>query len=765
MGQTHRRDAPGVRIRTLNHCLVIALSSQATELWAEKRSYIEEVVVTAQKRSESIQDVPISVSVLSAERMDVSAITSFEDVALASPNTMINMTPGYIQLGMRGVNAPINDGMEQSVGFYVDGIYYGKTAFLQDAFLDLDRIELLKGPQGTLFGKNTVAGAISVSSANPVMEWTASASASQGELGSEQYEAMVNVPLISERLALRVAATREHRDGFVFNSVRQENEKRVDKRGVRAKLLWEARDDLRLVLSSFRGESNDNGQGWEPFVLADDARQIHGAYDDGLEARFNYQSHANEDNASSADTQTTIFQADWEIGDHLLTLIVNDAQSQESNYLDADTASAPIADWLRLADYEQQMAELRWTSAPGSIEYIIGLFGFWSEADHNGDLTALPDGAIDGFVLNALGVNAFDALVGSDNGAFGDVLVANSSDTLIQHFNLRTRTEALFSQLTWHFNERMSVLLGLRASRETKDVDLTQQYPNGGLLLQAAFGVTQYSLNEKRDESNVAPKLSFKYELGDDLIYASYAHGFKAGGYNPLARNAGESEFDQEMAVAYELGYKLMALDGALTLNTALYRTEFEDMQIQAFIGNGFIVNNAARATTAGAEVDLNYQPARGTQIFASWGYSDARFDSYPDGPCPAGDSRETCDLTGNRLPRAPKYSASLGFNTAIPIMDGGFALVLGGDVNWRDHILFDLDGDPIDAQDEYHLVNLHLGLTDSDGRWRFMLNARNVADRKVRVFAADLPVFSGSHMGFLAPPRVVTASFQYSIP
>lgn len=753
-----------MRHQLLPSVALILSALAASDADASKRSYIEEVVVTAQKRSESIQDVPLSVSVLSAERMEVAAMANFEDIALASPNTMINMTPGYIQLGMRGVNAPINDGMEQSVGFYVDGIYYGKTAFLQDAFLDLERVELLKGPQGTLFGKNTVAGAINVSSANPEMKWGASASSGSGELGSESYEAMINMPIIADRLAVRVAAIREHRDGFVFNSVRQEHEKEVDKTGLRVKGLWEVSDALRFVLSVYRGESLDNGQGWEPFVLQDDARQIHGSYDETLEARFDYVSHANEDNASSSKTHSTIFQSDWQIGEHLLTLIANDAYSEESNYLDADTASAPIADWLRLADYEQQMLELRWTSRPADVEFIVGLFGFWSEADHKGDLTALPDGAIDGLVLSAVGVDAFDALANGNN-ELGQFLVANSSDTLIQDFELRTHTEAIFSQLSWHISDRLSLLLGLRASRETKDVVLNQQYPNGGLLLQAAFGVTEYSLDESRDESNVAPKLSLKYSLGDDLIYASYAHGFKAGGYNPLARNAGESEFDQETAVAYELGYKLTAMEGALTLNTALYHTEFEDMQIQAFIGNGFIVNNAAEATTAGAEIDLMFQPFAGTQVFASWGYSDARFDHYPDGPCPANDSRDTCDLSGNRLPRAPKYSANVGFNATLPLWGGDAALLFGGDVSWRDHILFDLDGDPIDAQDAYHLVNLQLGLTDVDGSWQLMLNARNVADRKVRVFAADLPVFSGSHMGFLGPPRLVSATFRLAIP
>ncbi|MFT7404605.1 TonB-dependent receptor [Zhongshania sp.] len=618
--------------------ILIASGSAWTDIKEKKRrDYIEEVIVTAQKRAESAQDVPLSVSVISAERMQASAIKSFEDVALASPNTDINMTPGYVQVGMRGLNSPINDGMEQSVGFYVDGIYYGKLAFLQDAFLDLSRVELLKGPQGTLFGKNTVAGAISVTSVNPQHEWQAGATITGGEFGNQEISATVNAPVIEDKLALRLAATSHTKDGYVYNSVRTVDEKQVNKQGLRGKLLFDASDDLNFVLTLYRGEAKDNGQGWEPFVLQPDAATVHGLFDATLEDRFDYVGHSNSDNASSSESTVINLDTNWDFGEQLLTIIVSHAQMTESLYVDADTGPAPIADWDRQTEYDQQMLEIRFTSAPGKLEYIVGAFGFRSDNHLDGDLRMLPNPAVSAVLLNALSSTLADQLA-PITGPLGNILdpllYSATTDALIQTFQQDTSTLALFTQLSWNISDRLSAIAGLRASKEIKTVDLVQDYEQTGLLLQSAFGVTEYTLRDKRNESNVAPKLSLKYAWDDRMIYASYSEGFKAGGYNPLARTADESGFDQETAIAYELGYKITALDGALTANAAAFQTLFSDMQIQAFIGNGFLVSNAAKATTEGLEFDINFQPWRGTMIYASAGYTNALFDEYTDGPC-----------------------------------------------------------------------------------------------------------------------------------
>ncbi|MBQ0797112.1 TonB-dependent receptor [Zhongshania sp.] len=748
---------------------VLVASSYAWSDVKEKkrRDYIEEVIVTAQKRAESAQDVPLSVSVMSAERMQASAIKSFEDVALASPNTDINMTPGYVQVGMRGLNSPINDGMEQSVGFYVDGIYYGKLAFLQDAFLDLSRVELLKGPQGTLFGKNTVAGAINVSSATPIHEWYAAATITAGDFNDRELSATVNAPLIEDKLALRIAATTHSKDGYVYNSVRNEEEKQIDKKGLRSKLLFDASEDLSFVLTLYRGEAKDNGQGWEPFLLQSDAATVHGLFDPDLEDRFDYVGHSNSDNYSDSESTVVNLDTNWEFGDKLLTVIASHAEMTESLYLDADTGPAPIADWDRQTDYNQQMLEIRFTSAPGKFEYIVGAFGFRSDNHLEGDLRMLPDPAVTGMLLNALSTNLAD-LLSPITDPLGNILdpllYSATTDSLNQVFQQDTSTLALFTQLSWNISDRLSAIVGLRASKETKKVDLVQDYEQTGLLLQSAFGVTEYTLRDKRNESNVAPKLSLKYAWDDQMLYASYSEGFKAGGYNPLARTADESVFDQETAVAYELGYKLTALEGALTANAAVFQTQFSDMQIQAFIGNGFVVSNAAQATTEGFEFDLNYQPWRGTMIYTSAGYTNAVFDEYTDGPCPAGSASETCDLSGKQLPRAPKYSANFGFHTAIPVIDNTIAFVIGADYSWRDDIYFDLDLDPIDTQSAYSLVNLHIGLVDPQEHWRFIVHVKNLEDKAIRQFTADLPIFDGSHMGFLMPPRMISAEISVNL-
>lgn len=752
-----------VRKQRITATLVWAMTASAPfAKQLDNNDRIDEIIVTAQKRSESVQNVPLSVSVLSAERIDNTAINSFEDVSQVTPNTDINMTAGYVQVGVRGVNAPINDGMEQSVGFYVDGVYYAKTDFLQDAFLDLERVEVLKGPQSTLFGKNTIAGAINVTSAPPAHTLQASAGYRRGELDTQQVDAMVNLPLLEDRVALRIAGTTLERDGYVRNTLRGVDEKRVDKHGLRTRLRWDVTSTLSATLTYYEGQAADTGQGWEPFILEDDAQTIHGAFDQSLESEFDYQSHANSDNRNDVSTYVTNLDTQWDIADFRVSLLASHAESRSELYLDADTASAPIADWLRQFAYRQNMFEARLDSPPGTLEYLIGYFGFWSDNEQAGDLRMLPEGPLASLVGPVLGVEGiFSTPEFSDIDA---LLNTATTDALIQHYQLNTTTQAAFTQLTWHVNEKLSLIMGLRASRETKSVYLDQDYEATGFLLQSAFGVTEYTLDDQRDESNIAPKIAAKYSIGDnDMVYLTIAEGFKAGGFNPLAREASEASFEQEYAQSYELGYKLTALQGSLIANTAVYHTNYRDMQIQAFIGNGFLVSNAAEATTQGVEVDFRYHPFRGASFYASAGVSDARFDSFPSGPCPAASQQDTCDLSGGRLPRSSKYSANIGASLAYPLFNDRIAAYVGFDWSWRSDILFDLDQDPLDSQDNYQLINLHVGALDTGKTWKFLIHIKNLDNRTVRQFAADMPVFNGSHMGFLLPPRIVSAEFTYS--
>ncbi len=757
----------------LPHNLSVAAESDRTSVIQDKpRATLEEVIVTAQKRQESVQDVPMAVSVISGEKLTASRIENFEDIALATPNMDINMTPGYIQIGMRGLNAPINDGMEQSVGFYVDGIYYGKAAFLQDAFLDIGRVEILRGPQGTLFGKNTIAGAINISTASPVQEQRFEGSLSASSFDGRKLTLMANTPLVDEVLAMRVAAITDQREGYVDNPVRGAKEKEVDKKGVRLKLLYEPSDDFNLVLTTYAGKAADNGQGWEPFLLTENARIAHGANNPYLEARADYVGHANTDNDSNSRTRNATLEANWQLGEYALTLVAGHGRLDENFLLDADTASADIVFWLNEDEYQQNMLELRWTSAPGELEFIAGLFAFESNYLAESELRAFPGAdSVEVFATGGEFVGAPPSLVGvltgllaeldglSDLLALDGALQGVITDALFQHFDQRTTTYAAFGQVSWRPLDRLTLLLGLRASEEEKVVDLVQDYENTGLVLQQAFGVQRYRLDgASRKESNVAPKLSVKYDVLDELmVYATYGEGFKAGGFNPLARTPDESRFDQEYSSSYEVGAKWSAPNGAATLNLAAYHTEFDDMQIQSFIGNGFLVRNAAQATTQGLEIEAAWAPNDAAVVYASGGWTDAVIDSFPDGPCQEGDERSTCDLSGQRLPRAPEYSANLGFNSALPLLSSDVVLVVGADLVWRSDILFELDQDPFDTQNAYWLLNARAGLADVGENWRLVLHAKNLTDRKIRQFSADLPLFSGAHMGFLIPPRILS--------
>ncbi|MFT5574627.1 MAG: iron complex outermembrane receptor protein [Bermanella sp.] len=752
------------------------LAEKLADKSSERRAVLEEVVVTAQKRSESVQDVPIAISVFSADKLKGSKIENFEDIALAAPNLDINMTPGYVQIGMRGLNAPINDGMEQSVGFYVDGIYYGKAAFLQDAFLDIGRVEILRGPQGTLFGKNTIAGAISVTTARPQQEQRIEGSISGGSFSGRKLSLMVNTPLVDDKLALRIAAISEHRDGYIDNPVRDEAEKQVDKTGLRLKLLFEPSEQFELIFSLYGGEAKDNGQGWEPFLLTDNARTAHGANNPELEDKANYVGHANTDNFNDSKTLSATLETNWVLGEHTLTTVAGYGRLDENFLLDGDTASADIVFWLNRDDYEQRMLELRLVSPPGDLEYIAGIFAFESDYLARSELRAFPDAdTVEVYATGSEVAGAPPALTRilsslmSEVDGLSDLLGVDGllqgviTDALFQTFDQHTATYAAFGQVSWRPIAPLALILGLRASEEEKVVDLTQEYASTGLVLQQAFGVQRYRLRDaSRKESNFAPKYSVKYDLLDELmLYVSRGEGFKAGGFNPLARVPEESKFDQEYSRSYELGAKWTALSGAATLNVTAFNTTFEDMQIQSFIGNGFLVRNAAESTTQGLEVEANWAPALGSVIYTSGGWTDTRIDHFLDGPCPEGDERETCDLAGSPLPRAPEYSFNTGFNTVLPLFESGTALIVGGDAAWRSEILFDLDQDPLDAESAYWLFHARMGIADIAERWSVIVHAKNLGDKKIKQFSADLPLFSGAHMGFLIPPRMISVEIN----
>lgn len=443
-----------------------------------KRKGLDEIIVTAQKTAQNIQDVPLSVSAISADRLEQSNVEDFEDISRIAPNTQIQTTHGFTSIAIRGLGSAANDGFEQSVSINIDGIYYARPSYIHLAFLDLDRIEILRGPQGTLFGKNSIAGAVNMISANPSHEWEFKGKALYGEYNQRRAEVMVNAPIVEDKFALRFAGHVNKRDGYVYNKTRDVDEKITDKVAARLKGLWDITPDISWTVSAQFDEIKDNGQGWELYNASAQSMDYYQRYDPDVEDELNNVGYANEASYNETSIYTLSSNLVWDAPFAEITFVSGYSYFDEEWYFDGDSGPGTILGILNDDIYEQVNAELRFVSPPGDFEYIAGLFYFWSDYTAFSDLTAFDEngGAQTALNLFAPGGNAtpllgdlLDALLPIlgpviDITPVDELVGIIINDGILQNFHQVVNTYAAFGQATWHITDRWELIFGVRAT-------------------------------------------------------------------------------------------------------------------------------------------------------------------------------------------------------------------------------------------------------------------------------------------------------------
>jgi iron complex outermembrane receptor protein len=311
------------------------------------------------------------------------------------------------------------------------------------------------------------------------------------------------------------------------------------------------------------------------------------------------------------------------------------------------------------------------------------------------------------------------------------------------------------------FDSRMTLMAGLRYSYEEKEASMARRFEGNSTFFTSVQGHEEFEADAKRIERDFSPKLSVSYALSDDVnVYTTYAKAFKGGGYNAAAITADEFEFDEEQADTYELGIKGQLLDGMLRLNFATFYTEFTGLQVSSFNGDSFIVKNAANATTQGIELDTTLLAAAGLIVKFSAGYTDARYDSFTNASCPVGQN-PPCDLSGERLDKAPEWTGTLGFNYNLPIGDLPIEFMLGADATYQSSQFTAGDNDPESIEPKYVKYNARLGIQASNGSWQLLLDGKNLSDEKTLISTADVPVQPGSYMGVYNEPKAVSLDFR----
>ncbi len=644
----------GIHRKTLMAGAVASLSIASASAVSAQNLQLEEVVVTAQLRSESLQDAPISIATMSGENIDDIGIISLQEVTQYIPNVSVNAGAGTPNLFIRGIGSGTNQGFEQSVGMYIDGVYAGRGPLAAvPTTMDLKRIEILKGPQGILFGKNTIAGAISITTAKPTDEFEGMVEALYSpDDGEEQYNVVVSGPLTDD-LSGRLAVRHDRMDGWYENTISGQEGPERDNWYARGSLRWAASDTLELnakyeygdfqgreapqvvYQSDFAGQ--ENFAGTVPMPVISDRNK--GAGD--------------ADNRASTETEVLALTIDWQLDFATFTSISAYSAYDRMSTGDTDIVAVPALHRTRWEDYKQFSQELRLVS-PGdaTINWIAGAYYQRNELDISRRIEAI------------------DFLLSGPQGVAGALYSEEPGVPSV--FDQEGESWAIFGQGTWNASDSLRFTLGLRYNEETKDLDKVTM--SDGLQIRAAgrtflanplngqliADVRQHSfLGLSREEDKLTFSGNIQWDVGEDtMLYANVSTGFKGGGYDEAYSSAGYEirlanpvtgeltgetvpgndpsilEYDPEEVLSYELGAKMGLLDGAATLNVALFRMEYDNLQTSSLIGDVYRVGNAGEAISQGVEVDGRMLLSEQWSIGGAVAYLDAYYEDFTGATC-----------------------------------------------------------------------------------------------------------------------------------
>ncbi len=722
------------------------------------RPKLEEIIVTAQKRAENVQDVPISMTAISGEVLKDNNIENLNDLSLYTPNVKIQSIAPFGRINMRGLGSGSNRGFEQSVGLILDGVFFARLQYLTDAMLDIERVEALRGPQGTLFGKNTIAGAMNIAFGTPEESFRAEADAAIGQFKQRRFRGMATGPITSDdALKFRIAAVYDQKDGHTDNTFLGRDELNTDNQALRAKLAWDSDFGLSIVAGVTYAQFEQRSWGIQFTKLDADTRLTYGLFDDGLEDDVgNYEGQADYPGQNERETWTAIVQADQDIGELTLTSVTGYSTFEEVGGIDADGGPMPFITLLGTEKYTQISQEVRLASAPGDFQWQIGLYYFYSKVDVQTGVDILPIADPGSLIATTLAPMALADLLGPAlSGLLGPLGQPDGLENARLRFDQTQHSYAVFGQADWAITPELTLIWGGRFSYEKKSVDQEQVLNGAGIITMGVAEWEEYTNVDERTEISFAPKVSLTYHWTDDVMsYVTLAQGFKGGGYNASASTNAELEYNEENAVTYELGLKTTFLGGAARANIGGFYTIFRDLQVSVFSTTQFVVRNAADAVTRGIEFDFMVMPLEGLFVMASGAWTDAYFTSFPQGTCQNGVDQDFCDLSGKRLQRAPEWTANASVNYVNPLFNLPFDLVMGVDILFQDDFFLAVDQDPLEQQKAYTQFNARIGFRADDDSWSIMVFGRNLTDEVVLVTAADAPLADGSHIGAVEPPR-----------
>ena len=729
--------------RVLRSAVALALAGLAPALASAAESLaLEEVVVTATKQASTIDSTPAAISAVTAERLGPGGIQDIRDLAVSVPNLSVGDQFGVNRTFIRGVGmTSIDLGADGAVAFLQDGAMIARPSAQLGSFFDLEQVEVLRGPQGTLYGRGATAGVVNMVTRKPSEELEGYARLTAGNYSVYTVEAAVGGPISGDKVMGRIALKIDERDGYGQNKFTGSEIDDRDAYAVRGSMHWQPSDAVGVTLLGEYFDEEDNNYAFHYFgtTVVPEDQLAHNLL--GGRTIFDYYA----DRGRKADLRN-IYSDEEPINDRngLAFSLLMDWQMNDAWALKSVTAWRDFERFTRddldvsdvwmfgqnnyIEESETLSQEFTLSGNAAGIDWLMGAMYFTEELHGEVKVPLINLGLVFGLPADFF-----------DEGNYW------------QNGDVDTDAYGLFVEGRYAFNEQWSVTAGARYNYEKRD--------GTGFFVFDALGV-----NVPTDKSEswdaVTPKLLVEYDAGGGmLLYGQVTRGFKSGVINVGSLN---DVIDPEYVWAYELGLKTGLADGRASLRTAAFYYDYTDLQV-GFVNEQSVVEtvNAASATNIGIEVELvaRLTDSLSGELSATW--LDATYDEFV-----TGDYRndfEQVDLSGNNLQNAPEYTAFAALDYRRPVTERGSVI---GRVEWawQDDVYFTEFNNEDAFQEAYSVLNANLGYEGAEGRWSAVAWGRNLTDEFVisnNIITA--PLYGSIRVGSLLPPRTYGVTFSYN--
>lgn len=735
---------------------------------AANGSQLETVTVTTRRREESSQDVPTPMSVVSGQNLETQRVYRIQDLQQLVPSVNVAyMHARQSSVSIRGLgNNPASDGLEGSVGLYIDNVYLGRPGMAVFDLMDIEQLEVLRGPQGTLFGKNTTAGVINISTRAPSFTPERSIETSVGEDGYFQTKGTISGPL-NDELAGRFSAYRTRSDGDIKNEYDGHDLNGGSREGFRAQLLFKPNENFNL---RWIGDYNEEDSSAGTRVLYNTGPTINGVnlYESRASAagatlvngRHRKVNLDNDQHVTVHQGGTSV-EANWTLPSDFTLTSVSSYRFWNFTPRNDDGLNVPASYNAGVSVEDKQYSqEFRLASPKGEFfDYVVGAYYFGSDLDNKSFAYYGPQA---------------DIWNGTPAGALANV-------SSVGNGHIKTDSFALFAQGTWHLSERLDFTAGVRGTYEEKNASVGRNAPVGGVAVAGAAAnarrgragvydsgdLNQYS-------SSPSGLLNLSYRITDDVLgYATLSHGEKSGGVNLAVGSAPTAGADSlligtERANNAELGFKSTLWDRRLQLNANVFWTQVNAYQTNAYDAANRVqyLTNAGSVRSRGIEFESSLVPLRGLTLNFNGSYNDVSYLSYKDAPCPpevsqAPGAPASCDLSGHQVVGASKWIGNANGEYKWNLANG-FEPYVTGSYAFRSKAVGTVEDSDYGQIPSYAVVNLSTGLRDdfNQGQWDVSLWLKNAFDKTY--YTTLWTGGNGGYEGLLGTPRTLGVTGRY---